>query len=116
MVSYNKEDLVAKALESMKQYIEGKLPFTVTEEAYKQLTDCASELRKACLQEQEHESWDNWFKHMRNDFTPFYNRMKSEGLGLIKGDNTEVFKIAEVHHMDLDEALFDELEDRKSVV
>ena len=31
MVSYNKEDLVGKALYEMKKYITGKLPFTVTD-------------------------------------------------------------------------------------
>ena len=31
MVNYNKEDLVTKALEAMKGYINSKLPFTVTD-------------------------------------------------------------------------------------
>ena len=38
MMNYNKEDLVGKALDSMKGYINGKVPFTITDEAYLQLT------------------------------------------------------------------------------
>ena len=33
--------------------------------------------------------------------------MKDEGLGLIKGGNQEIFKAVEIHHEDIDEALFD---------
>ena len=44
---------------------------------------------------------------MRRDYTAFYNFMKLQGLGLLKGDNAEVFKVVEVHHADLDDALFD---------
>ena len=44
---------------------------------------------------------------MRRDYTNFYNYMKDEGLGLIKGGNQEIFKAVEIHHEDIDEALFD---------
>jgi hypothetical protein len=33
--------------------------------------------------------------------------MKTQGLGLIRGGNVEVFKVEKVHHEDLDDALFD---------
>ena len=64
-------------------------------------------MRKACVSQQENSFWDKWFTEMRRDFTSFHNHMKAEGLGLIKGDNQEIFKAVEVHHEDLDEALFD---------
>lgn len=38
MINYNKEDLVSKALADMNNYIFNKLPFVVTEDAYKHLT------------------------------------------------------------------------------
>lgn len=44
---------------------------------------------------------------MRDTNTAFHNYMKNQGLGLIKGDNVEVFKVAELHQEDIDEALFD---------
>jgi hypothetical protein len=53
MINYNKEDLVDKALKGMDNYITSKLAFTVTEEAYKQMCDCAGELRTACVSQQE---------------------------------------------------------------
>ena len=52
MVSYNKEDLVSTALNAMTNYIKNKIDFSVTEEAFKHLTECANELRNACASEQ----------------------------------------------------------------
>eukprot|EP00178_Gracilaria_changii_P017855 TRINITY_DN5091_c0_g1_i1.p1 TRINITY_DN5091_c0_g1~~TRINITY_DN5091_c0_g1_i1.p1 ORF type:complete len:110 (-),score=19.94 TRINITY_DN5091_c0_g1_i1:7-336(-) len=107
MINYNKEDLVAKALEAMTNYMSNKLTFSVTEEAYKHLSECASEMRSACVNQQEDKYWDRWFMEMRDSNTAFWNHMKSQGLGLIKGDNTEVFKPVELHQEDIDEALID---------
>ena len=41
MINYNKEDLVSKALLAMTNYVGNKLTFSVTEEAYKHLSECA---------------------------------------------------------------------------
>jgi hypothetical protein len=52
MINYNKEDLVAKALDAMTNYMANKLTFSVTEEAYKHLSECAGEMRNACVSQQ----------------------------------------------------------------
>lgn len=44
---------------------------------------------------------------MRDSNTAFHSYMKKQGLGLIRGGNVEVFKAVELHHEELDEALFD---------
>ena len=41
MISYNKEDLVSKALAAMTNYIQSKIEFSVTSEAFKHLSECA---------------------------------------------------------------------------
>ena len=35
---------------------------------------------------------------MRRDHTAFHNEMKRDGLGFIKGDNLDMFKVVEVHN------------------
>ena len=93
MVSYNKEDLVAKALAQMNDYILNRLPFVVTEDSFRQLTECANELRKACVSEQEEKYWDEWFTDISNNHKDFFNHLKGQGLSLIKGNNKEIFKV-----------------------
>jgi hypothetical protein len=88
MINYNKEDLVAKAMDSMNNYIISKLGYAVTEEAFKHLTECASELRQGCITQQEQTYWDNWFNEIRYNSPTFYDHLKAQGLGLIRGDNT----------------------------
>lgn len=58
MINYNKEDLVSKALADINHYILNKLSFVVTEEAYKHLSECAAEMRNACVSQQEEKYWD----------------------------------------------------------
>lgn len=53
MVNFNREDLVNLAFAHMNDYIFHKLAYSITEEAYKHLIECATELRNACMSEQE---------------------------------------------------------------
>ena len=93
MVGYNKEDLVLKALDQMSNYVSNKLAFSVTEAAYRHLAECAGEMRLACVSQQEENYWDKWFKGVGGSAPGFYSFLKSEGVGLIRGDNLEVFKV-----------------------
>ncbi len=72
----------------MNNYIISKLGYAVTEEAFKHLTECASELRQGCITQQEQTYWDNWFNEIRYNSPTFYDHLKAQGLGLIRGDNT----------------------------
>jgi len=45
----------------MNNYITNKLAYAVTEESFKQLTECASELRNGYISQQEQNYWDAWF-------------------------------------------------------
>ena len=83
MINYNKEDLVSKAFKELNQYILNKVSFSVTEEAYKHLTECASELRKASISEQEQKYWDSWLKEVSVNYSMFFNHLKSQGIGYI---------------------------------
>jgi hypothetical protein len=107
MVNFNKEDLVSAAFAHMNNYILHKLEYSITEEAYKHLTECATELRNACLSEQEESYWDQWFTDIRNNHPTFYQHLKAQGLGLIKGDNVEVFRVEVLHHEELEDVICD---------
>lgn len=101
MISYNKEDLVSKALQQMNDYILNKLPFVVTEDSFQQLTGCARELRQACVSQQEEKYWDEWFTDISCNHKVFFNHLKGQGLGLIKGSNAAVFRVEQLHNEDL---------------
>ena len=107
MINYHKEDLVSKALQSMNSYITNKLAYAVTEESFKQLTECASELRNGCISQQEQNYWDAWFTEIRYNYPTFYGHLKNQGIGMIYGDNTEVFKVQTLHRQDIEEVMCD---------
>jgi hypothetical protein len=45
-------------------------------------------MRTACVSEREEKYWDEWFNEMGVSQVKFYDYLRSEGLGLIKGSNT----------------------------
>ena len=102
MVNYNKQDLVSQALKELNQYILNKVTFSVTLEAYRHLSECASELRSACLSQQEQKYWDTWLKDVSITHPTFFNHLKNQGIGYIQESNAEVFKVEALHEEALD--------------
>lgn len=64
-------------------------------------------MRNACVSQQEEQYWDEWFTEMKYSHEVFYKHLKNKGLGLIKGDNVEVFKSAVLHHGELEDVICD---------
>lgn len=89
----------------MNNYITNKLAYAVTEESFKQLTECASELRNGCISQQEQNYWDAWFTQIRYNYPNFYGHLKSQGIGMIYGDNTEVFKVQTLHRENIEDVM-----------
>ncbi len=44
---------------------------------------------------------------MRSNNPTFYGHLKARGLGLLKGDNTEIFKVEVLHHAELEDIICD---------
>ena len=97
MVSFNKKDLVADALKQMNEFILDKLVFAVTPDTIRMLGECAGELRKACVSEQEAKFWDGWFTDLQGKKASFYDYLKEQGVGLIAGDNRDLFRPVALH-------------------
>lgn len=87
----------------MNNYILQKLIYSITTESFKQIGECASEMRNACISQQEQNYWDDWFNEMSEKNAAFYLYLRSQGLGLIKGDNVEIFRPSSLHQEIIEE-------------
>lgn len=106
MISFNKRDLVAEGLKSISNYVLQRLAYSITNEAYAHLAECASEMRKGCVSQQEEGFWDDWLNDLAVSNPKFHDYLISQGIGLIKGGNVELFRPIELHP-ELIEDVFD---------
>lgn len=44
------------------------------------------------MSQQEEAYWDTWFTRLNEQHRKFYEHLRQEGFGLIKGSNVEIFK------------------------
>lgn len=49
------------------------------------------------MSQQEEAYWDDWFNDLRKRNEKFYEHLRREGLGLIKGSNVEIFRPMVLH-------------------
>lgn len=97
MVSFSKRDLVGEALKFMNNYILQRLAYSITNESYKHIAECAVEMRQACLSQQEETYWDDWFTDLALRNAKFYEYLRHEGVGLLRGSNLEIFRPLVLH-------------------
>lgn len=81
----------------MNNYILQRLAYSITNESYKHIGECAIEMRQACLSQQEEDYWDDWFTELSLKNGKFYEYLRGEGVGLIKGNNVEIFRPVFLH-------------------
>jgi hypothetical protein len=90
----------------MSNYILQRLAYSITTEAYSSLSECASEMRKACMSQQEETFWDDWLTDLASSHSKFHDYLRQQGIGFIKGDNVDLFRPLEVH-IEVIEEVFD---------
>ena len=97
MISYNKKDLVPKAIKEMIEFIENKLSASKSIDHPnndKLIIDCLSVLRNGCIRQKEELSWDTWLKNNLDNFDgDLKSKLKSNGLGYILESNSDLYKV-----------------------